>query len=319
MRKLVALVAVLATAVPALGAGTAGAGSAGTSRVAPAGNPLACQDGVFDVLSSVTAPASSARAGMREPVLRVGPTDSELPNGKAGKAAAGFPVTIPTYVHVVHDGPAGLVTQATIAEQLTVLNTTYAGFPTGVDTGFRFQLAGVDVTDNAAWYAAGPGTAEEFAMKGALKQGGPTALNLYLTSGENFLGWAYFPKINVWQKKYQVLDGVVVDYRTLPGGPYGTAFSLGKTATHEIGHWLGLYHTFERGCQADGDRIDDTPAMFEPTSGCPAGKDTCPAPGLDPIHNYMDYSFDSCYEEFTPDQTARMQAQYLHWRLKRDS
>jgi hypothetical protein len=317
MRKLPLLVGLLATAVLALGAGTAGAG-ADARHAAPTGNPLACDDGVFDALSAVTAGSSTARAGMREPVLRVGPSDSDIPNGKAAKAGPGFTATIATYVHVVHDGATGVVPAATVAEQISVLNTTYGGFSTGVETGFRFQLAGLDYTDDAAWYAAGPGTAEEFAMKGALKQGGPTALNLYLTSGENYLGWAYFPKINVWQKKYQVLDGVVVDYRSLPGGPYGSSFSLGKTATHEVGHWLGLYHTFERGCQADGDRIDDTPAMFEPTGGCPAGKDTCPAPGLDPIHNYMDYSFDSCYEEFTPDQTARMQAQYLHWRVKRD-
>jgi hypothetical protein len=61
--------------------------------------------------------------------------------------------------------------------------------------------------------------------------------------------------------------------------------------------------------------VADTPAMKVPTSGCPAGKDTCPKePGLDPIHNYMDYSYDSCYFEFTPGQAARAQDSWLYFR-----
>ena len=56
--------------------------------------------------------------------------------------------------------------------------------------------------------------------------------------------------------------------------------------------------------------------MSIPTSGCPSGKDTCPEPGLDPIHNYMDYSYDTCYNQFTAGQAARMQQQWLHWRVK---
>ena len=73
-----------------------------------------------------------------------------------------------------------------------------------------------------------------------------------------------------------MLDGVVIDYRSMPGGEYGTDFSLGQTATHEVGHWLGLYHTFERGCDAPGDRIDDTPYELDPTSGLPRGEGHLP-------------------------------------------
>ncbi len=75
-------------------------------------------------------------------------------------------------------------------------------------------------------------------------------------------------------------------------------------------------HTFDQGCVGHGDHVADTPAEETPTSGCPEGKDTCAAPGADPIHNYMDYSYDSCYTEFTAGQAERGQEQYLFWRVK---
>jgi hypothetical protein len=304
---------VLVTAILALAAPTAAPAGADHARAVTTD---ACADELFDSVSTLARSAAGRPA--REPVLRNGPSDSEI-NGKGPSVGASFSASVPVYFHVIHNGTTGNVSNATIAEQMVVLDQAFSGFYGGVNTGFDFTLAGVTRTNNAAWFDAAPGSPEEFAMKAALKQGGSTALNIYSTSGAQdfFLGWAYFPKITVWEKKYTVLDGVVIHWGSMPGGPFGSAFSLGQTATHEAGHWLGLYHTFDRGCQADGDRVDDTPDMFEPTSGCPVGKDTCPSPGLDPIHNYMDYSFDSCYEEFTAGQTARMQKQYLHWRLKR--
>jgi len=151
-----------------------------------------------------------------------------------------------------------------------------------------------------------PGTSEERAAKRALHRGGSDALNLYTAEGGGFLGWAYFPK-GATNDGRSYIDGIVVASGSLPGGSI-PRFNLGFTATHETGHWLGLYHTFQNGCAASGDRIEDTPRQRFPTSGCPAGEDSCPEPGLDPIHNYMDYSDDPCYTEFTPSRARGWQS-----------
>ncbi|HEX2195273.1 MAG TPA: M43 family zinc metalloprotease [Candidatus Limnocylindria bacterium] len=95
------------------------------------------------------------------------------------------------------------------------------------------------------------------------------------------------------------------------GGGYADE---GDTMVHETGHWLNLEHTFFGQCNKNGDFVADTPPQKWATSGCPDGKDTCPAPGLDPIHNYMDYSDDSCISEFTPGQVQRMRDAWLFWR-----
>ena len=96
---------------------------------------------------------------------------------------------------------------------------------------------------------------------------------------------------------------------------YAGAYDLGKTATHEAGHWLNLYHVFQGGCNNYGDYVEDTPPQVIATRGCPEGQDRAGhEPGVDSIHNYMDYSFDSCYYEFSSDQGDRMQEAWLHFR-----
>jgi hypothetical protein len=237
-------------------------------------------------------------------------THNDLPPRARGKAPANLSVTVPVWFHVVTNGSVGDLTDRQIDAQIRVLNTEFGGS----DTGFSFDLAGVTRTNDATWYASKSGGAEHD-MKLALKTGGDGTLNVYSTSAGAYLGWAYLPEITDTAQAY--LDGVVFSWETVPGASdtYAGVYDQGMTLVHEVGHWLNLEHTFYGGCNKSGDFVADTPAMKSPTFGCPAGKDTCPkAPGLDPVHNYMDYSDDPCLTEFTPGQAQRMQDSWLFYR-----
>ena len=215
---------------------------------------------------------------------------------------------IPVYVHVMaaRDG-SGNVTNSQVRRQVAVLNKTFGGeeSSTAADSGFTFELVSVDRFFNDTWHKDGA-TAK---YRKQTRKGGADALNVWLVDFK-YLGIATFP----WDyTKQPGIDGIRVHYDSLPGGSI-TNFNLGETATHEAGHWLGLYHTFQGGCTELNDEVSDTPAQSSPTSGCPAGRDSCPLPGLDPIHNYMDYSWDSCYTEFSGGQSTRMNDMYAAYR-----
>jgi hypothetical protein len=314
MRKLVLLAAaaLAALAVTAGPAAAAGHATAAGSNVCNGWE--AAGAGSFDSVSALTASADTARSAgdvTREPSLNA--TYEALPESAKGKGGSKFRATVPVWFHVVSDGAIGNVTQAQIDEQMTVFNLGFAGFYGGAKSGFKFELAGVTRTDNAEWFYAGPTTKAERDMKHALHRGGWETLNVYSTTAGPYLGWAYLPGL---PESQQYLDGIVSDWEAMPGTSdrYADRYDLGFTLVHEAGHWVNLEHTFYNACTPKGDYVDDTPPEATPTSGCPEGKDTCAAPGLDPIHNFMDYSYDSCYTQFTPGQVARGQDAWLYYR-----
>ncbi|MDQ4030230.1 MAG: zinc metalloprotease [Actinomycetota bacterium] len=309
-RRLVLACATVAIAV--LGTTASPAAAHGTSKA----KAVAYDCNNFAAASSLTANAAVVGRGddmIKEPTLNV--VTEALPESAEGRGAKNWKtVTVPVWFHVVSDGEIGNVTQQQIDDQIRIMNLGYSGFYGGADQGFRYRLAGVTRTDNAEWFNAGPGSPAEREMKRALRRGDMGTLNYYSTTAGPYLGWAYLPGL---QEPLQYLDGIVVDWESMfkTSTRYEGRFDLGFTAVHEAGHWFGLEHTFYGGCNANGDFVDDTPPMKVPTSGCPEGKDTCTRePGLDPIHNFMDYSDDPCYSELTEGQALRSKDHWLEFR-----
>jgi len=225
---------------------------------------------------------------------------------------------VPVWVHVITRGAGfdnGELPDRLIRDQVRVLADSFSGKTGGAATGFAFELGGITRTNNQEWFERMVFDADvELEAKTTLREGGPGTLNVYTVDGGPYLGWAYFPSI--LDTSAAALDGVVVDWRSLPGGTFAI-YSEGDTATHEVGHWLALYHTFDGGCSPRSDYVIDTPAEKSPAFYCPAGRDSCPQasrPGLDPIYNFMDYTQDSCMFMFTDGQTERMQAAWAAYR-----
>jgi hypothetical protein len=237
-----------------------------------------------------------------------------MPNGS---------VHVPVVFHMIQ--PASQPSSRTddqwtsmVKAQMKVLNDSFSGSaePAGhegeaADTPFRFDLDSIEFVKNDAWYSVVPGKAERD-MKRALYVGDSETLNVYAADiGAGLLGWSYFPQNYNNGRDY--VDGVVMLDESMPGGNIGK-YSLGDTLTHEVGHWLALHHTFQAGCSASNDFVTDTPKEAHPQFDCPEGADTCSAPGLDPVHNFMDYTQDSCMYLFTEGQAQRMNDAWLDFR-----
>jgi len=213
-------------------------------------------------------------------------------------------IQIPVAFHVLYQGSrrkgdVGNIPESRLDQQINVLNAAFAG------TGFSFYKASTDRTNNRKFYTGCYSARNERRMKQQLAIDPATTLNIYTCRPSGgILGYAYLPS-SFPESDYR--HGVVLLDESLPGGS-ASPYNEGDTGTHEVGHYLGLYHTFQNGCSSPGDFAADTPDEASAAFGCPVGRDTCASAGLDPIFNFMDYTDDACMDEFTTDQAAAMQA-----------
>ena len=253
------------------------------------------------------------KLGVRCATRPVGELEKELISGavdefitSAGADHRQARVTIPVYFHVVRNGNgAWNVANRRIRRQLRVLNRAYAG------KGFSFTLKGVRRYRDSTFAKKCLRESVESSFKRRNAVDPRRTLNVYTCRpGQGVLGYAYFPSD---YREDSHMHGVVLLHSSLPGGR-AAPFNLGDTLTHEVGHYLGLFHTFEGGCGRKGDRVSDTPAERRPADGCPLRRNSCPAPGRDPVRNFMDYSDDSCMEQFTGGQSRRMKDQVATFR-----
>jgi len=267
--------------------------------------------------SSSAAPADKERCGTRQPSLE----EVEQIEQKIARPRTKVKTTdtIPVWVHVINKGTGfanGNLSDAMIGAQIRVLDSSFSGGTGGAGSGFGFHLVGVTRTTSQAWFEGMATNFEvELEAKRALRRGGPETLNIYTIDGGPYLGFAYYPSI-LTSGDFAILDGVVLDWRSLPGGTFAI-YSEGDTAPHEVGHWLALYHTFDGKCGSKGDYVSDTASEFSPAFLCPVGRDTCTGAskaGADPIYNFMDYTQDSCMYEFTAGQAQRMRAAWAAFR-----
>ena len=245
-------------------------------------------------------PRGEIERGVRCATQRVSPEmQAEVERMLAGARESGQlnslgTITVPVAFHIIHNGAEGNVTDGMINAQLDVLNSAFQG------TGFAFTLDSINRVNSRKWFTGCYGNQN---FKRQLAVDVPHTLNFYTCQPRgNILGYAYLPQSYPEDNWHH---GVVVLYSSLPGGT-AAPYNLGDTGTHEVGHYLGLEHTFEGGCNPPGDFVDDTPFEASPAFGCPTGRDTCAAPGLDPIENFMDYTDDACMDTFSSGQSTRM-------------
>ncbi|MHA3786974.1 M43 family zinc metalloprotease [Flavobacterium hauense] len=258
-------------------------------------------------------------------------------------------VTLPVVFHIIHNGDAigenENLSENQILSQITVLNQDYRrtpgtpGFndnPVGADMEIEFCLAkrtpnGLP-TDGIIRYNVGDDNGwvrEEVELFKAQTQWDPNKyLNIWVFEdiyipGGYLAGYAQFPGGSgldgITQDMLGVAntDGVALGARFVgsidldPDGLHDEVRNMGRTASHEIGHFLGLRHIWgdSNSCATATDYCDDTPTSLQANEGCQTNLDSCPDDqGNDMIENYMDYTDDNCLNTFTADQKLRMQA-----------
>jgi len=263
---------------------------------------------IFSVIAMASF-ATARKCGTEEPsqeLIKANAAVIAAHGSEFSAAKIAEPIVVDTYFHILRSGESeaqGNIPDAKLYDQLDVLNADYAS------AGISFRLAQINrPAINTNWY----NDRDELGMKTALRKGTYRDLNVYFQNlSGGILGYCYYPVANPNDRTFRT-DGCSILSASVPGGS-ATNYNLGRTLTHEIGHWFGLYHTFQGGCSG-GDDVADTPAEASAAYGCPTGRDTCSSAGVDPIHNFMDYTYDNCMNEFSPLQTTRMNTFFGQYR-----
>lgn len=243
--------------------------------------------------------------------------------------ANGDTFVIPVVFHVVKrsDG-TGDISDALLKSQIDVLNEDYMAMANtpgkdSVPAGVRFVLAttdpagkpttGITRTTNNAWFND-PGPDADNPMKQALHWDTTKYLNIYTNDANGALGYSTFPQEEAGGPQ----DGVVLVYSSVGrDAPEGGIYDQGRTATHEVGHYLGLLHTFQGGCgttYTSGDLLKDTPPQSSPQYDCPSGPDAESCGGDADPHNFMNYTQDTCLFHFSTEQVNRLRCSIMNYR-----
>ncbi|MES1223630.1 MAG: zinc metalloprotease, partial [Bacteroidota bacterium] len=246
-------------------------------------------------------------------------------------------ITIPVVFHVVLNNQS-LVTDAQILAQLDTINKDYAGLngdsvrvPSYFKSVFgqssiQFCLAkqtptgdptsGIERTVTAQTSFTNTDNGVKHAASGGANAWDPSSyLNVWICQLSNgLLGYGTFPGTGNDNEQ-----GVVIEYRSIPGSTALPQYNGGKTLTHEIGHYFNLYHIWgdDNGACTGTDYIDDTPNQANSSSACSSGivTDNCTPTGNGIMYqNYMDYTYDNCLVMFTVQQVARMESALVAYR-----
>lgn len=247
-------------------------------------------------------------------------------------------IYIPVVVHVVHQGePIGTgtnISDQAILAQIDILNQDFRrtpgtrghnNHPDGADAKIEFALAQYDpnyAPTNGIVRLQGPQTTYSIQDRPTLanlsRWPATDYLNIWVCNLTTYLGYAEFPVADLQgldglSNTNPLIDGFVVNYKYFGPNPNSQRFGLGRTATHEIGHWLGLLHTWGDRTNCTGnDYCDDTPTSASPCYNCPIALNSCTNSPPDQTQNYLTYNDDGCMSVFTNDQVARMRTVLLN-------
>ena len=287
------------------------------------------ESGVLGSASRCGTPAPNPDAGIDGQLAGLDPSDCTMSSTTISDAYIPevSDYRIPVVVHVLRNdaGTLGDLSLEMVQSGIDILNEDMNAIlgsngEDGTEARIEFYLAdtdpdgnptnGVTYTNNTTWYNDSGNYYE------VLGWDTERYMNIYTNTAGGFLGYVSgFPADGTAGQPY---DRIVVLWEAYGrDGAYGPPFDQGRTLTHEVGHYLGLFHTFQGGCDSGGcytqsDLICDTNSESGPHFGCTSGSSSCGS--IDPIENYMDYSDDLCMTRFTPEQVNRMRCSLLNYR-----